>query len=293
MACTITWPANPKATTGGRWPRSCQRGRGAAYDLRPTADGGLDYLTTDFGAGARAWYLPPGRDAKPALVGAGFGGHLYFAHNIAGSDKEHLVTGRWSDKLPNGVYHVLVHIPSTGGTTTAATYHVTSQNGTPFTAVVDQFQEQNQWVGLGDYTLGSNAAVTLNNVTGDSALESHDVAYDAVAFVPVSGTAVNHTFEAVLLFDWNQNLNTRIPSAVDTPARTMKTLHDWALDYALKGPLWSNPGTEIHGVSSFPKCKKLSANNAKCVPSDVWLVGSKWASEVKAAGTAPSKSKSR
>lgn len=225
-------------------------------------------------------------------LGAGFGGHLYFTHNIARGDKEHLVTGRWSVSLPTGAYHVLVHIPSTGGTTTSATYHVTAANGTVFASTINQFQEQNEWVGLGYFTLGDNATVTLDNVTSDGALKAHDVAYDAVAFVPVTGRAVNHTFEAVSLFDWNQNLNTHVPHQVDTPTRTMKTLHDWALDYAYKGLLWSNPKAGlVRGVSSFPKCRGLTAITAKCVPRDVWNVGANWAAKVKAAGTAPSKSK--
>ena len=57
-------------------------------------------------------------------LGAGFGGHIWFTHNYAGSDAEHQVTGTWTDSLPNHAYHVLVHIPTTGGTTTSANYQI-------------------------------------------------------------------------------------------------------------------------------------------------------------------------
>ncbi len=224
-------------------------------------------------------------------LGAGFGGHLWFTHNIVSTDTEHLVTGTWGVSLPSGAYHVLVHIPDTGGTTTSADYQVRTSSGTIYSAVVDQYQQQNQWIGIGYYGLGSNAQVTLNNVTQDRGVEAHDVAYDAVAFVPAAGTVVNHQFNAVSLFDWNQNLNTTSPSFINSPARNETTLHDWAIDYGYKGPLWSNPSSgTVYGVSSYPKCASASQFTSSCVPPDVWNVGNTWATNAQQAGTAPSTS---
>jgi hypothetical protein len=223
-------------------------------------------------------------------LGAGFGGHIFFAHDRAASDAGHRVSGTWRVALPAHAYHVLVHIPSTGGTTTSAIYRVLTSDKTTFSVVVDQYQQQNQWVGLGYFEMGANAAVLLDNVTLDGAFGAHDVAFDAVAFVPVPGRAVNHTFDAVSLFDWNQNLNTPTPSAVNTPARTMKTLHDWAIDFGFKGPLWNN-GSQFHfGVSSMTKCPAIQDITSSCVPPDVWNVGRTWANNAIAAGTEPSKS---
>jgi hypothetical protein len=222
-------------------------------------------------------------------VGAGFGGHIWFTHNVAASDTEHIVTGTWTASLPTHAYAVYVSVPSTGGTTTSATYHITASNGTVYSDTVDQYQQQNEWIGIGYYTLGSNAKVTLNNVTGDGALEAHDVAYDAVAFVPVPGTAVDKTFDAVSLFDWNTNLNTNIPSQVDTPARTMLTLQQWALDYSNEDPLWSNPSDYVYGVMSFPECS--GTYTAACIPPDVWTAADEWYTDATQAGSAPSTSK--
>ena len=42
-----------------------------AYDLTPSANGGLDYLTTTYGRSAQAWHLAGGQPARPSLVGTG------------------------------------------------------------------------------------------------------------------------------------------------------------------------------------------------------------------------------
>jgi hypothetical protein len=73
-------------------------------------------------------------------LGAGFGGHIWFTHNILGSDTEHLVTGTWAVRLPSGACPVLVHIPDTGGTT-SADYQIRTSSGTIYSAVVDQYQQ--------------------------------------------------------------------------------------------------------------------------------------------------------
>jgi hypothetical protein len=224
-------------------------------------------------------------------LGAGFGGHLYFTHNILSSDTEHLVTGTWTDSsLTAGAYHVMVHIPDTGGTTNSANYQVTTSNGTVYNAVVNQYQQQNQWVGIGYYGLGSNVKVQLTNVTQDEGVEAHDVAYNAVAFVPEAGTVVNHQFDAVSLFDWNQNLNTPTPTFLNTPARTMQTLYQWGLDYSYEGPNWNGSGNTIYGVTAYPECATLSSITSSCVPQDVFISANNWFNQVSEAGSAPSTS---
>ncbi|WEO93435.1 hypothetical protein A6P39_005035 [Streptomyces sp. FXJ1.172] len=226
-------------------------------------------------------------------LGAGFGGHLFFTHNYAASDTAHKVTGTWTISLPTKVYHVLAHVPSTGGTTRSAHYVVTAADGTTHDRTVDQYQQQDQWAGIGFFSLGSNATVSLTNTTDDGALSAHDVAFDAIAFVPIDGTLVSHTLDAVSLFDWNQDLNTNVPSSFTTPSRTMTTLHDWAVEYGSYGPDW-NTGTGVHsGVASYPVCPTgtLAAGpvlSNSCVPQDVWNIGKKWADDATAAGTSTS-----
>lgn len=221
-------------------------------------------------------------------LGAGFGGHLFFTHNYAASDAAHRVTGTWKISLPTKVYHVLAHVPSTGGTTRSAHYVVTAANGTTYDRTVDQYQEEDKWAGIGFFALGGNATVTLTNTTEDSRLSTHDVAFDALAFVPIDGTLVSHTLDAVSLFDPNQDLNTNVNYIFHTPSRTMTTLHDWAIEYGRSGRPWDDPSGSAHsGVASQPVC--ASGNlNASCVPQDVWDVGDKWAQDASDAGTSTS-----
>lgn len=219
-------------------------------------------------------------------LGAGFGGHLYFTHDYPASDTAHHVQGTWTVSLASSPYHVMVHIPSTGGTTTSAHYRITTEDGTVQERVVNQYQSQDEWVGLGYFQLGANAKVTLDNVTDDGGLGDRDVAFDAIMFVPTPGTVVSHTFDAVSLFSPDQDLDTNTPSAIDTPQRTMQTLYDWALDYADGGQLWDDTSTYHPGIASQPECA-AGALAAACVGPQTWAVADDWANEVRAAGTSP------
>jgi hypothetical protein len=221
-------------------------------------------------------------------IGASFGGHLFFTHNYAASDSAHRVTGTWKVTLPTKVYHVYAHIPRNGGTTRSAHYVVTTADGSTYNKVVDQYQQEDKWAGLGYFTLGSNAQVTLTNVTDDATLSNHDVAYDAVAFVPIAGTQVSHTLDAVSLFDQNQDLNTNVPYEFDTPTRTMTTLHDWAVEYGRAGHPWDQPSDPVHnGVASYAPCPSGTVSSS-CVPANVWNVGNQWAQDAEDAGTSTS-----
>lgn len=272
----------------------------------------VDDLATPYnvvGCGSANWNsqgsfaLTQGKDAAgyPISVidthqlGAGFGGHLFFTHNYAASDAAHKVTGTWKVSLPTKLYHVLAHVPSTGGTTRSAHYVVTASDGTNYEKVVDQYQQQDQWSGIGYFTLGSNATVTLSNSTDDSSLSTHDVAFDAIAFVPIAGTMVSHTLNAVSLFDQNQDLNTNVPSSFKTPSRTMTTLQDWAIEYGKYGTDWDTHVGDAHsGVASYPVCptgtlaRSGPILSSSCVPQTVWNVGNKWYQDAMNAGSGTS-----
>jgi hypothetical protein len=217
-------------------------------------------------------------------LGAGFGGHLFFTHNRAATDTSHLVTGTWKVSLPTQVYHVLAHVPSTGGTTRSAHYTVTASDGNTYDRVVDQYQQQDQWAGVGFFSLGANAQVTLKNVTDDAGYGAHDVAFDGLAFVPVPGSLVTHTLDAVSMIDKNQDLNSNIPTAINTPTRTMTTLHDWAIEFGRGGAQWNDHSQSHSGVANQPMCA-AGAITSSCVPANVWNVGSKWAQDATDAGT--------
>lgn len=218
-------------------------------------------------------------------LGAGFGGHLYFTHNRAAGDTAHQVTGTWTAALPGRLYHVLAHAPSTGGTTGSAHYKVTAADGTVYDRPVDQHTSADEWQNVGYFQLGANAQVTLNNVTDDSTLGRHDVAFDAVAFVPVSGTFQHHSFDAVSLFDPQQDITTNSPTAVQSPLNTMQTLYAWGLDRTVGGPDWADPQQQDVGLGgmSFPSCD-TGPKTADCVGQATLAAVQKWGTEVQEAG---------
>ncbi|SEN19961.1 hypothetical protein SAMN05216267_1002256 [Actinacidiphila rubida] len=218
-------------------------------------------------------------------LGAGFGGHLYFTHNRAAGDTQHQVTGTWTAALPTNLYHVLAHTPSTGGTTDSAHYKVTAADGTVYDRPISQHTSADEWQNVGYFQLGSNAQVTLNNVTDDSSLGTHDVAFDAVAFVPVSGTFQHHSFDAVSLFDPQQNITTNSPTAVQSPLNTMQMLYAWGLDRTVGGPDWANPQQQDVGLGgmNFPSCD-TGPKTADCVGQATLAAVQKWGTEVQEAG---------
>lgn len=218
-------------------------------------------------------------------LGAGFGGHLYFTHNRAAGDTAHQVTGTWTAALPTNLYHVLAHTPSTGGTTDSAHYKVTAADGTVYDRPISQHTSADEWQNVGYFQLGSNAQVTLNNVTDDSKLAAHDVAFDAVAFVPVSGTFQHHSFDAVSLFDPQQDITTHTPTMVQSPLNTMQTLYAWGLDRTVGGPDWANPQQQDTGLGgmSFPSCD-TGPKTASCVGQATLAAVQNWGTEVQEAG---------
>jgi len=116
-------------------------------------------------------------------LGVGFGGHMWFTHEVDTSDVNHQVTGTWSPTLPNnGGYTIWAFVPSDGATATDATYTVNDNNGHSWTTQpINQDTVSNGWVPLGTYPLTMGASVSLTNATAASL---HDLSFDAVAFDP-------------------------------------------------------------------------------------------------------------
>ncbi|WP_460516042.1 SGNH/GDSL hydrolase family protein [Flindersiella endophytica] len=119
--------------------------------------------------------------------GTGFAGHFWFAHTRK-SDRPNLaVTGRWQLSSPiNAWGRVLVHLPEHGAHTAQAHYRIYTAAGVQDRFIPTRYWPNDAWVNLGvfDFTSGT-PAVELTSVTRDGTGEL-DVAYDAVAFVPLA-----------------------------------------------------------------------------------------------------------
>ncbi|MCX5066995.1 hypothetical protein OOJ91_14180 [Micromonospora lupini] len=133
-------------------------------------------------------------------IGAGYLGHMWFTHSVDPDFAPlHQVVGTWTPDIRSGIksWDIVVHLPSHGANETAAEYIIKPGIGiygdprdTEKTCTVNQDAKTlgvDRWVSLGRYTLGPRARVQLSNkiegATGDV-----DIAWDAMAFVPASGT---------------------------------------------------------------------------------------------------------
>lgn len=118
-------------------------------------------------------------------LGAGFGGHFYFAHTRQDDAKGQRlkVTGTWRTANPiSGQAKVMVHLPDHGAHTKYARYEIDTQLGT-VSQTISQPGTGNRWVSLGAYRFNGTPEVRLSTITPDGN-GSEDVAFDAVAFVP-------------------------------------------------------------------------------------------------------------
>ncbi len=134
-------------------------------------------------------------------LGAGYLGHMWFTHSVDDSDAPlHQVVGTWTPNIRSGIksWDIVVHLPSHGANETAAEYLIQPGIGIyndprdqERTCVVNQdsaTQGADRWVSLGRHTLGPRARVQLSNrITGANG--EVDIAWDAMAFVPATGTA--------------------------------------------------------------------------------------------------------
>jgi hypothetical protein len=118
-------------------------------------------------------------------IGAGFGGHMYFTHTVPpAAAATNQVIGTWRPGISGtGFYQIKVFVPDEAAVADPAVYTVTTSNGTTG-ITINQNDYGNQWVSLGDFFLGSNAAVSLTNVTANGN-DTSDLAFAAMAFIPV------------------------------------------------------------------------------------------------------------
>ncbi|MBE3016084.1 hypothetical protein IL992_44100 [Microbispora sp. NEAU-D428] len=125
-------------------------------------------------------------------IGGGMGGHAFFTHTIAKGDTAYEVRATWTGDLPadpdvGTVYEIKVFVPDLAAASSHATYTVDDI----YRRTINQNRYANRWVSLGYYLCRAagdrcSLPVTLSNITPDGeATQGADIAFDAVAFVPV------------------------------------------------------------------------------------------------------------
>ncbi|MGK5637203.1 hypothetical protein ACSNOK_02630 [Streptomyces sp. URMC 126] len=218
-------------------------------------------------------------------LGAGYAGHFWFAHTRkAGDERGRLkVVGTWAfDQTVNGAAKVLVHLPDHGAQTKRARYEIETAKGTR-TRIVSQPGDGNRWVTIGAFLFNGAPKVRLSSVTDDGKGEQ-DIAFDAVAIAPIKATYKERRFDAVSIFDPNQETNTNLPWLMNTPLRTMTTMYDWAMGLTEGGKVWDDPDKTQRGILQLPKC---STANKGCVMPETEAAARRWRDQVAAGGKGP------
>lgn len=157
----------------------------------------------------------PLADVDLHQIGAGYGGHFWYAHTNWETRDYMTVVGTWAAPVEtSGWTDVFVHIPDHGADTFQADYLIfpddasyqawrnrpdfPTRQGAPYHRVVNQRWNQNRWIDLGVFELGAGARVVLTNETySDSQDPAYgnrqiDIAWDAVAFKPAARPAVSY-----------------------------------------------------------------------------------------------------
>jgi hypothetical protein len=150
----------------------------------PTASGSFNLSFVSATAPNGSTIYPSKVDFHQA--GTGFGGHLWFAHTQRSATSPLKVTGTWTPATRfNGWVRVLVHIPSSAAWTQQARYVIHTGKGDRF-RYLNTNRQANAWIPLGTYDFSNQnpQSLELTNIAEDGT-GTEDVAWDAVAFVPL------------------------------------------------------------------------------------------------------------
>ncbi|EME99876.1 hypothetical protein J7W19_01235 [Streptomyces mobaraensis NBRC 13819 = DSM 40847] len=234
-------------------------------------------------------------EAKADLhsIGGGHGGHFWYTHtrdddHLGGDGNRMAVEGEWTAGTTYDIAAVYAYVPDTGAQTRRATYVVSGAVGGPYERVVDQNANNGKWVPLGAYKFTSTPKVKLTNYAKGGTADE-DVAWNSVAFKPIKGTFVRRSLTAAAVFDPNQELNSNSPvTELETPVRSMKSLYDWGLGLAERGPLWDNNGNgvEAFGLTYEARCPAAKAVG-ECTGQKTYDEAAQWAKDIKAGGWKP------
>jgi len=128
-------------------------------------------------------------------LGTGLGGHILFSHTESGSAPAEINTGTWTPNLPKLQYYkVKVHLPGLGAEATNVVYTIKpGGSASPWKIRVNQAWNSEQWVTIGTFAMENGGSVVLTNQsasvdTTGTDYYNYDVAFDAIAFVPMGGT---------------------------------------------------------------------------------------------------------
>ncbi|MDC0773043.1 GDSL-type esterase/lipase family protein [Streptomyces sp. HD] len=150
-------------------------------------------------AGSFQFSFNPGTEgryqAKADLhsVGGGYGGHYWWTHtrdadHFGGDNGYMTIKGTWTLGQSLNWARVLVHLPDTGAQTRQARYNVLGSDSLHSQRVV--LQRAGGWVSLGAFHFTGTPKVELSNTTKVGTADE-DIAWDAVAFQPLSGKPAN------------------------------------------------------------------------------------------------------
>ncbi|GCD99630.1 golvesin C-terminal-like domain-containing protein [Embleya hyalina] len=216
-------------------------------------------FTMTFGNDPNAGTFPAKVDTHQ--LGAGFGGHFYFAHTRRDDPKGQLlkVLGEWAfNQAVTGPAKVFVHLPDHGAQTKQATYEIENGWGKPVRRTISQAGATNRWVELGVFRFAGVPKIRLNSITADGTGDQ-DVAFDAVAVAP-GNYAVG-------------GLDITVPEP----------------DPTAPDPVDNQPRL-VNGFSAASQTAKLGSDPAapKCGPIDP-ATGAQWCTSIGQVGSTPSR----
>ncbi|MFG2840894.1 hypothetical protein ACGFYE_38575 [Streptomyces zaomyceticus] len=133
-------------------------------------------------------------------LGAGYNGHVFFTHSYPSTDFFHKVTGRWmlnpgylpAADQPGRGYNVWIHLPNHGAQATVRYTTIPGPNkgglgsDTCNISQANRTQGKNAWFKLGSWLFWKGGGVEMDNIHPSGGTGDANVAFDAVAFVPVS-----------------------------------------------------------------------------------------------------------
>jgi len=175
------------------------------------------------------FYAPNGSGSYPGKIdlhqqAGGFNDHFYFTHvrNVSAGDKTE-ISGTWNlgQSLTQWT-RVFVHIPSYAAWSPQAAYKVALGDGTSETRTVNQRRFANEWVELGVFHMNGVPTVTMTNLA-NYADGFDDIAWDAVAFQPLTAKPANFVVSLGDSFSSGEGATTDLSSGV---SYTSESDHD-------------------------------------------------------------------
>ena len=127
-------------------------------------------------------------------LGSGLGGRVLFSHVESGAKPAEINTGTWTPVLPKLQYYkIKIHFPRLGARATNVVYKINPGGGVaPWKYRVNQAWNSEQWATVATVAMENGGNVQLTNQSASVATGSdytqNDVAFDAIAFIPMGGT---------------------------------------------------------------------------------------------------------